>query len=161
MDASPEPHSRRPAPRSAGIHVVGERPAVASDGLACRAVERDVPTLEEDGALAEPLDGRRIVGDEDDRPAALLEREDPPEALPLERLVADGEDLVEEQDVRVEEGGDGEAEAHRHPRRVRPHRPVDRVLQLGERDDLVEPAPDLGPRRGPGSRRSGRRSRGP
>jgi hypothetical protein len=74
-----------------------------------------------------------------------LEGEDPPEALPLERLVTGGEDLVEEEDVRVQEGGNGKAEAHRHPRRVGANRPVDRILELGERDDLVEPAPDLGP----------------
>ena len=71
-------------------------------------------------------------------PPASLKREDPAEALPLERLVADGEDLVEQQDVGIEERGDREAEPHRHPRRVRAHRPVDRVLELGEGDDLVE-----------------------
>ncbi len=57
----------------------------------------------------------------------------------------DREDLVEQEHVRVEEGGDREAEAHRHPGRVRAHRPVDRVLELGERDDLVEARADLGP----------------
>ena len=77
-------------------------------------------------------------------PPSCLKREDAAEALALERLVADGEDLVEQQDVRVEEGGDREAEPHRHPRRVRPHGPVDRVLELRERDDLVEPLPDVG-----------------
>ena len=82
--------------------------------------------------------------DEHDRPALLLEGEDPPEALPLERLVADGEDLVQQEDVCVEERGDGEAEPHRHSRRIRAHRPVDRVLELGERDDLVEALLDVG-----------------
>ena len=82
--------------------------------------------------------------DEHDRAALLLEREDAAEALALERLVADGEDLVEQQDVRVEERGDGEAEPHRHPGGVRAHRPVDRVLQLCERHDLVEPRLDIG-----------------
>ena len=82
-----------------------------------------------------------VVRDEDDRAALLLEREDAPEALPLERLVADGEDLVEEQDFRVEERRDREPEPHRHPRRVRADGPVDRVLELGEGDDLVETVP--------------------
>ena len=81
--------------------------------------------------------------DEDDRAAALLELEDLAEALALEGLVADGEDLVEEQDVGVEVRGDREAEPHVHPRRVGAHRPVDRVLELGERDDLVEALADL------------------
>ena len=35
-------------------------------------------------------------------------------------------------------------EPHRHPRRIRAHRPVDRVLELGERDDLVEARLDVG-----------------
>ena len=126
------------------IRVVGERSPIADDGLARRPVERDVPAFEEHGALAQALDGGGVVRDEHDRPALLLEGEDPPEALPLERLVADGEDLVQQEDVRVEERGDGEAEPHRHPRRVRAHRPVDRVLELGERDDLVEALLDVG-----------------
>ena len=83
------------------------------------------------------------MGDEDDRAAALLELEDLAEALALERLVADGEDLVEQQDVRVEVRRDREAEPHVHPGGVRPHRPVDRVLELGEGDDLVEALADL------------------
>ena len=102
------------------------------------------PRVQEDRALAQPLDRGRVVRDEDDRAALFLEREDAAEALPLEGLVADGEDLVEQQDVRVEERGNGEAEAHRHPRRVRAHRAVDRMLELGERDDLVEPLLDVG-----------------
>ena len=81
--------------------------------------------------------------DEHDRASRLLEGEDAAEALALERLVADGEDLVEEQDVGVEECCDREAEAHRHPGRVRPHRAVDRILELGEGDDLVEAAADV------------------
>ena len=81
--------------------------------------------------------------DEDDRAAALLELEDLAEALPLERLVADREDLVEQEHVGVEVRRDREAEPHVHPRRVRAHRPVDRLLELGERDDLVEALADL------------------
>ena len=80
--------------------------------------------------------------DEEDRAAALLERGDDAEALPLEALVPDREDLVEQEHVRLEERGDREAEPHRHPGRVRPHGPVDRVLELRERDDLVESLAD-------------------
>ncbi len=127
------------------VRLVGERPPVARDRLTRRPVERDTPVVEEHRALAEALDRRGVVGDEDDRAALLLEPEDPPEALPLERLVTDGEDLVEQEDVGVEERRDREAEPHGHPGRVRPHRTVDRVLELGEGDDLVEPLPDVGP----------------
>ena len=77
------------------------------------------------------------MGDEEDRAAALLERCDHAEALPLEALVPDREDLVEEEHVSLEERRDREPEPHRHARRVRADGPVDRVLEL-ERDDLVE-----------------------
>jgi hypothetical protein len=83
------------------------------------------------------------VRDEDDRAAPLLELEHLAEALSLEGLVADGEHLVEQQHVRVEMRRDREAEPHVHPRRVRAHRPVDRLLELGESDDLVEALADL------------------
>ena len=65
------------------------------------------------------------------------------EALALERLVADREHLVEQQHVRVEVRRDREAEPHEHPRRVRAHRDVDEVLELRERDDLVEALADV------------------
>ena len=101
-------------------------------------VERELATPKQHGAVAKPFDGGRVVRDEEDRAAALLEGRDDAEALPLEALVPDGEDLVEEEHVRLEECRDGEAEPHGHARRVRPDGPVDRVLELSERDDLVE-----------------------
>ena len=60
-----------------------------------------------------------------------------------EAFVADGEYLVDEQDVRVDVDRDGEAEPHVHPGRVGLDRRVDEVLQLGELDDLVEAARDF------------------
>src|SRR5438067_6826479 len=75
--------------------------------------------------------------DEDDRAAALLELGDLAEALALEVLVTNREDLVEQQRVRLDVSGHGEAEPHVHPRRVRAHREVDEPLELGERNDLV------------------------
>ena len=109
-----------------------------------RAVEHEPALAQQHRPLAEPLDLRRVVRDEDDRPAALLELEDLAEALALERLVADREHLVEQEHVRVQVRRDREAEPHVHPRRVGAHGPVDRLLELGERDDLVEALADLG-----------------
>ena len=77
-------------------------------------VEANRAVDEQDRAVAQPLDGRGVVGDEQDRPAAFLEGCDDAEALSLEALVPDGEHLVEQQDVGLEECGDGEAETHRH-----------------------------------------------
>src|SRR5205085_4281274 len=91
------------------IALVGELLVVARDRLAHLAVELDASLAEQHRALAQPLDRARVVRDEHDRAAALLELEDLPEALALELLVADGEHLVEEEHVRLEVGGDGEA----------------------------------------------------
>ena len=126
-----------------GIALPGELAVVRDDRVVGRAVELDTAAPEQDRALAQPLDRGRVVRDEDDRPTALLELEDAAEALPLELLVAHCEHLVEQQHVRVQVGGDREAEPHLHARRVGPHRQVDRLLEPGEVDDLVEMAPHV------------------
>ena len=60
---------------------------------------------------------------------------DPVHALALERLVADGQHLVDEQDVGVDVHGDGEGEPHVHARRVELHLGVDELADAGEVDD--------------------------
>ncbi len=60
------------------------------------------------------------------------------EALLLERLVADGEHLVEEEDVERDLDRDRVREPHQHPRRVVLELLVDEALELGEGDDVVE-----------------------
>ncbi len=75
---------------------------------------------------------------EEDRPAAAGDLADPPEAALLERLVADAEHLVDEQDLRLEVRRDGERETDVHAARVPLHRRVDEPLDLGELDDVVE-----------------------
>ena len=141
-----QPRLARAGTRSAVLErrrtIVGKRPAVARDRLVHRAVERERPVAQERRAVAQPLDRGRVVRDEEDRAAPLLEGGDHAEALPLEALVADREDLVEEQHVRLEERGDREPEPHRHAGRVRADGAVDRVLELGEGDDLVEALAD-------------------
>jgi hypothetical protein len=66
------------------------------------------------------------------------------EALLLEGEVADGEDLVDDQDVGLQVGGHGEGQADVHPGGIALHRRVEELLDLGEGDDLVELAIDLG-----------------
>ena len=78
------------------------------------------------------------MADEHDRAAVASELLDLLGAPPLEALVADGEHLVDEQDLGLDVGGDGEAEAHEHARRVVLHRRVDELLEPGELDDVVE-----------------------
>ena len=141
--ASPEPHSRsplraRPGSRRRRALADSERPPRASARRTRPGPRRG------DRPLAQPLDRRTRRARRRRSCLPLLEGEDAAEALPLERLVTDGEHLVEQQDVGVEERRDRESEPHRHPRRVRAHRAIDRMLELGERDDLVEPLSDVG-----------------
>ena len=67
--------------------------------------------------------------------------------------VADGQHLVDDQDLRLEVRGDREGQADVHPGGVALHRRVEELLDLGEGDDLVELAVDLGLPHARGSRR--------
>ena len=78
------------------------------------------------------------MGDEHDRAAGPFVVPDPALALLLEGLVADGEHLVEEQDVGLDVHRDREAQTQVHAGRVGLDGLVGEVLQLGERDDLVQ-----------------------
>ncbi len=66
------------------------------------------------------------------------------EALALEGGVADGEHLVDDEDLRLEVCCHREGEADVHAARVALHRRVEEALDLGELDDLVELAAHLG-----------------
>ena len=72
--------------------------------------------------LADQLE---LVGDDDQRAAARDERAEAIEAAPPKPLVADGQHLVEDQDVRLETDHHRKRETRRHPRRVVLDRLVD------------------------------------
>ena len=67
------------------------------------------------------------------------------DGLLLEFRVADGQHLVHDEDLRLQVGGDGEAEPHLHAGRVALDGSVDIALAAGEIDDFVEFAVDLAP----------------
>src|SRR6185312_10863046 len=107
----------------AGLQLIGallcaEQPPVRGDRLARRPVECELTLSQQDGAVAQALDGARVVRYEDDRAAAVLELRDLAEALALELLVSDREHFVEKQYVGANVRGDGEPEPHEHPGRV-------------------------------------------
>ena len=66
------------------------------------------------------------------------------EAFLLELGVADREHLVDDQDLGFEMRGDGKGETHIHAGRVALDRGVEKFLDLGKGDDLVEFPADLG-----------------
>jgi hypothetical protein len=65
------------------------------------------------------------------------------QALLLEAGVTHGQHLVDQQDVGLEEGGDGKPESHLHAARVELDLAVHRALDLREVDDAVEALGDL------------------
>ena len=96
----------------------GERLAERADGLAGLGDVDQVAVVEHRGPVAHLADQVGGVGDEEDRAALALELLDPVDALALERLVADRQHLVDEQDVGLDVDGDREAEPGVHARRV-------------------------------------------
>ena len=85
MRASPLPHSLQA--RAALLRVRARRRAAAGSATIASCVapsNATSPVAQQHRAVAEPLDRRRVVRDEDDRAAALLELEDLAEALALE-----------------------------------------------------------------------------
>ena len=58
-------------------------------------------------------------------------------------VVADAQDFVDQQDLGLEVGGDGECEANVHPTRIALHGHVDEATDSGEVDDVVELRSDL------------------
>ena len=99
--------------------------------------------VEPGGAVAHLLDRVEAVGDHHDGDALLAQGVEVVEALALELGVADGDDLVDDEDLGVDVDGDGEAEAHEHAARVDLHRRVDELLDAGEGHDVVVDLVDL------------------
>ena len=119
-----------------------DRAQLGDDGVDL-AGGADLAVVEHDRLVADPPDQVDGVGHEHDRAALGLELLHALDALALEALVADGEDLVDEQDLGIDVDGDGEAEAHEHAARVVLDLLVDEGLELGERHDRVEVAVGL------------------
>ncbi len=76
--------------------------------------------------------------DKHNRAPLALEPVELLEALLLKGGVADGQHLVDQQDLGVDLDRGGKREAHQHPRGVVLELQVDELLQLGEGDHLVE-----------------------
>ena len=103
----------------------------------------DAAVVDPQRLVAEALDQTERVRHEQDCLPAAPELGELVEALVGESLVADREHLVHEQHVGIDVNRHGEPEPHVHAGRVRLHRRVDELAQLGELDDLVEALLDL------------------
>ena len=83
---------------------------------------------------------------ENDRPALALELVHAFHAFLLESFVPYGEHLVDEQHVRLDVDGNRKPETDVHARRVETYLVVNELLELRERDDVVEATFDLAAR---------------
>lgn len=103
------------------------------------AVHAQVALLDPHRALADALDLVHGVAHEQHGDVAVLDEVlDAALALLLEEHVADGERLIDDEDVGLGDGGDGEGDARDHSGGEVLHGHVDKVGQLGEVDDLLE-----------------------
>ncbi len=102
-----------------------------------------VAIVQPERLVAETLDEAQRVRDQQNGPVATPELRELVEALVREAFVANRQDLVDQQHVRIHVDGDCKAQTHVHARRIRFHRGIDELAQLGEIDDLVEALFDL------------------
>ena len=107
------------------------------------AVHAHVALLDPDGALADALDlVHGMAHQQHGNVAGVDEVLDALLALALEEHVAHRERFVDDEDVGLGDGRDGERDARGHTRGVVLEGHVHEVLELGELDDLVHLAVD-------------------
>ena len=114
------------------------RVLVLSDYVVRRAGGDDLAVAQQQHAVAQSLDGAQVVRDENYCSPGTLQVADALKALGLERSVADRQNFVEQEYIGVEVRGDGEAEAHVHPRREAFDGRVEKLTDARELDDAVE-----------------------
>ena len=117
-------------------------PVAADAGLELggRALGDDPSGVDDDDAVGELVGLVEVLGGEQDRRAAGDELADGGPHLPPVPGVESGGRLVQEQDPRRQDQGDGQVEPAPHPARVVLHRPVGGVGEAQPGQQLVGPA---------------------
>ena len=113
--------------------VLNPRHEVVRDALLRVPALDDAAAIEQQAVVAERCDAFELVGHDHDRQAAPDHLANPVERLPLEPVVADGEHLVDDQDVGTHVRGDREPKPRVHPARIALDRGVDELAQFRER----------------------------
>ena len=143
----------RTLPSPLAVGSVGQRPVRLPGGALDVAADHGGGVADLHGpSLVEPIrlaaerpDRRHVVADEEHGAALAGGALHFSEALVLELRVADGEDLVHDEDVGLDVRRDGESQAHVHAGAVALDGHVYERLHAAEGDDLVEALPDLRP----------------
>jgi hypothetical protein len=104
--------------------VSGEVGLVGLDDLVGGSIELDGPLVEPDGPVAEGFGLVWKVADEEEGGAALFEALDFLEAFPLEVSVANGEGLINDEDIGLGVDGDAKTEAQKHAEAIGADREV-------------------------------------
>src|SRR5262249_22016919 len=103
----------------------------------------DPPLLEQHHLIAQRADRAHVVADEKDGPSSPRGMFDFAETLFLKFRVADREDLIDDQNLRIEVSGASKRQPHVHAARIMFYCGVEVSLSLGERNDLIELASGL------------------
>src|SRR5665811_2384725 len=96
-------------------------------------------------AAAELRNQHFRMGREDDDRGAVEKALDPPPRLLPERRVAGADPLVDQQNIFMRGGRDGEGQPREHAGRIGAHRQRQEIAELGEFGDIVELGRDLAP----------------
>jgi hypothetical protein len=132
----------RPGPLAARRIVLRD---VLADHRRRRPRRLNAAGIQQNRSRTERLNGVDVVADEKHRAAiGAGDRSHLAEALLLEFRVADREYLVDDQNLGLEMRGDGEGQSDVHAAAEALDGCVEKLLDFGERHDLVEFAADLG-----------------
>ena len=99
-----------------------------------------------DRARTKCLNRSHVVADEQHRSAPAGDSRSSCRGIFSETPRRQPPDLIDDQDFRLEMRRDGEGQPHIHAARIALDRRIEEPLDLGEGDDLVELAADLGAR---------------
>ena len=92
----------------------------------------DPSSLQPDAPFTQPAHDAHVVAHEQHGPALARDIAHLPQALPLERHVPDGKNLIHDQDLGLQMSRDGERQTNLHAARVALHRRVEEGVHLSE-----------------------------
>lgn len=107
------------------------------------AVHDQSAVVEPEAAITNGIDFAERVTDEDDDPALRRDLLHAPGRLVREEGIADRQGLIDDEDVRLNEGAHGEGKASLHAGRVGPDGPIDELAELGEGNHLLDMGVDI------------------
>src|SRR6266403_612078 len=120
------------------LFLAGDYAHVIISGAFRIALKRELPLLQDDSLPAEVDHSSDIVRNKQYGPAALSEFPHLAKALFLKGHIPNGENLVHDEDLRIQASCNGKAQPDIHATRVMLDRSVQQFLKLRESNDLVK-----------------------